>query len=1115
MKKIIATLTSALLLAACGGDDAATTDTDNWNAGSQSLVYSYPDRNQTEIATATPVLLRFTSPVVDSAPLDHISLHRSGSNGPTVGLSLEEVDNGRGLALTPDETLLPLSRYTLVLDEMELADGIAGSRTIAFTTRALEEGPRSQVLADADFTLSRLIPDGQSLPVMDFSTFRLQFTQPLDKATVQYGDSNGDTLALTGPGGNLVSARVLVDGPYLTLDPQDDLQPGQTYTLTLGNGLLSTAGNPFSAGSFALTPKDSRPREVMVQQVSDSANRSILSPLTGEPINEVPVNATLLGNGNATQQGGDVRAILAFVPNYPEVTPFTVPRDTLLSGSNIDVNIGGEVPAGFSTGAVNVHFLSDASGYLMPNSYTQRADAPRQVRLFMDVAMSTEDPTANGGVTQDILHIELVGTALVVDGIMTIDAVSVVEPNILGQELGYGTLSFHMEAYRDQQNPPQQVADSTPPELQSWAPGEDASAHLSSDPIVLNFSEPLDPATVTKSRITLQENGADIPYSLEQDGAAIILRPENGLQHPTQSDYSIRTDYVYDITLGEGLTDLAGNAFITDTPLTFALPEQPRFHEALHVNPTGQYDPPVTVNNQRAPVVLSAYPGFPCVLDNTRQNLANDIAGQCLDSLREAYTGFSDRAEFPPEQRAPADLLPVTPLPADRPIIVQTSKPLLPESVQLGTTFEVHEVDNNNTVLDTVDGDLKMEGNRITFWPSTPWQENRLYRYTLHSTNDFNGGGNVLCDGSQTICDTDDLPLQTQLQEVSLENFSDADLPSQTVAQPDTGGQDLQQYFRGAAPNDNVIMALKAPSADTNANFIHDRPEPFPDEYPATAIFEKRNYTMEEAGPGNQPLDPHACSAPEAPCYDPDGLTPPPNSAKLLSTSPDISESSFTITGINTGCGYTITKAPMTCPTQKFVYLNSAVVAEMGQYDEEEEAVAVKLWPSQVFATSLAVRALAVNGQLSLGVNTGPQVMRMRYAKADPDCVDTPQSPCLRNQPISAWIRDVDGNPVLEASIDLFVDALALQESLDLRPFIFYDWYHEIYNLPISLDLSGEIHFNPDGTMHISQFNTNDVPLVSNLFSYFTTGLEQGGRMEMRLPAYGSQLQYRSDVIKH
>ncbi|MCG8391554.1 MAG: Ig-like domain-containing protein [Pseudomonadales bacterium] len=1108
MKKTIATLTSALLLAACGGEDSGTIDTDNWNAGTQSLVYSYPARGQTEIATPAPVILRFTSAVDTSTAQDHITLHQGNRNGPTVSYTLREIDNGRGLVLTPDSQLTPLTRYTVVVDGLPLVDGDTDSHVFAFTTRALEEGPRSQVLASEDFALSRLVPDGQALPVMDFSSFRLQFTQPLDPASVQYGDS----LALTGPGGELVEARVLVDGPYLTLDPADDLTAGQNYTLSLADGLSSTAGNSFAADSYTLTPGDSHPREVMVQQVSDSANRAVLSPLTGLPINEVPVNATLLGEDNATQQGGDVHAELAFVPNYPDVTPFTVPRSTILAGTSIDVNIGGEVPAGFSTGAVNVHFLSDASGYLLPNPYSQRADAPRQVRLFMDVAMSTEDPTANGAVTQDILHIELVGTALVKDGIMTIDAVSVVEPNILGQERGYGTLSFHMEAYPDQQNPPQQVADTTPPELQSWAPGEDASAHLSSDPIVLNFSEPLNPATVTKSRIALQENGTDIPYSLEQDGAAIILRPDNGLQHPTQSDFSTRIDYVYDIILGEGLTDLAGNAFMADTPLTFALPEQPRFHEASHINATGQYDPPVTVNNQRAPVVLSAYPGFPCVLDDTQQNLANDIAGQCLDSLREAYTGFSNIAAFPSEQRAPSDLLPVAPLPADRPIIVQTSKPLLPESVQLGTTFEVHEVDNNNTVLNTLDGDLKVEGNRITFWPSNPWQENRLYRYTLHSTNDFNGGGSVLCDGSQAICDTDDLPLQTQLQEVRKEDLANTTVLSQTVAQPDTGGQNLQQYFRGAASSDNVIMALKAPSADTNANFIHDRPDPFPDEYPATRIMEMRNYTMEEAGPGNQPLDPHACSDPEAPCYDPDGLTPPPNSAKLLSTLPNTSEG-IALTGINTGCGYTMTKAPMPCPTEKFVYLNSAVVAEMGQYDEDEEAVAVKLWPAQVFASSLAVRA-QVQGQIVLGVNTGPQVMRMRYAKADPDCIETPQSPCLRNQPISAWIRDVNGTPTLEANIELFVDAPALQENLDLKPFIPVDWNHEVYNLPINLELSGEIHFNPDGTMHISQFNTNDVSLVSNLMYEWLESAEMQGRMEMLLPGYGSHLQYRSDVIK-
>ena len=94
------------------------------------------------------------------------------------------------------------------------------------------------------------------------------------------------------------------------------------------------------------------------------------------------------------------------------------------------------------------------------------------------------------------------------------------------------------------------------------------------------------------------------------------------------------------------------------------------------------------------------------------------------------------------------------------------------------------------------------------------------------------------------------------------------------------------------------------------------------------------------------------------------------------------------------------------------------------------------------------------------------------------------------------------------------MDAIALQENLDLRPVVTVDWYHEVYNLPINLELSGEVHFNPDGTMHISQFNTNDVPLVSNLMFERLASTNIQGRMEILLPAYGSQLQYRSDVIK-
>ena len=173
MKKTLATLTSAVLLAACGGEDSGSTNTDTWNAGSQSLVYSYPAKGQTEIATPAPVILRFTSAVNSSSAQNHITLHEGNRNGTSLSYTLREIDNGRGLVLTPDTRLTPLSRYTVVVDGLPLVDGDTDSHVFSFTTRALEEGPRSQVLASSDFALSRLVPDGQALPVMDFSTLRL------------------------------------------------------------------------------------------------------------------------------------------------------------------------------------------------------------------------------------------------------------------------------------------------------------------------------------------------------------------------------------------------------------------------------------------------------------------------------------------------------------------------------------------------------------------------------------------------------------------------------------------------------------------------------------------------------------------------------------------------------------------------------------------------------------------------------------------------------------------------------------------------------------------------------------------------------------------------------
>ena len=90
--------------------------------------------------------------------------------------------------------------------------------------------------------------------------------------------------------------------------------------------------------------------------------------------------------------------------------------------------------------------ISDATGYLSPNPYTDDINAPRHVKLFMDVSMNTEEAQPNASLSQDLLGVELSGIAIVEDGVLTIDAIGIVEPELLGQEYTDATIAFRFEA---------------------------------------------------------------------------------------------------------------------------------------------------------------------------------------------------------------------------------------------------------------------------------------------------------------------------------------------------------------------------------------------------------------------------------------------------------------------------------------------------------------------------------------------------------------------------------------------------------------------------------------------------------------------------------------------
>jgi len=801
--KALSLATAAALLAACGGEAGDEPTLENWQTG--EVYYSFPYDGQQDLAPKTPLSIRFSHPVtVDAGHFTLLECAQLDGDCPDTGNNQvalqapQPVDEGMGVMLQPAAPLQTHTHYRLVLNGIETENGspVFPDGGLDFVTRLSSDGPMSNRMASPDLAVRNVIPDGEQLPFMDFSTLRVRFNQMLDASTLVYGDS----VTLEGSDG-LVPAALLVKGNAVTVDPLEDLTPGESYTLSFSTSVRGESDDSLTGGyTQTWVAKDSMPRATLVQDVVSAtdqaedpcnADDALVAKLTGATMNCVPVQSTLLGSKDATMQSGDVFAELAFLPNYPDVSPLRIPRNSLLTGSNIEVKVAGEVEAGIETGAIAVTFLSDASGYLMPNPYSDAHEAPKQVKLYMDVSMTAENPEANGALSQTLMHVELNGMALVNDGRMEIDAVGIVEPKVLGQETAFGLLSFHMKSYEDQENAPEPVPDMTAPVLQSMVPVVDGNGVAMNarpgDAVILNFSEPLDGATLlAKTSFGLQQNGSYVDADWYLDGASLVMRPAEPLAFGAS----------YTAVVDGTVTDLAGNA----------------------VNPVNQsFELANRVGNLPPPRVLTTYPGFPCASDKEHWEIEFDNHGFCQGGKTED------------------DRNPVSQLPADRAIRINFTRDIAPASVVFENTaacdvgsFRVEKVELNpatGTPMRYDDGDkrkyrcesgvtgsLEVGTNSLVFTPDQPWEEGVYYRYALQSVNATSGQLPDDCTSGEAICSTDGKRLQTAMLRAPAD---------------DMGGPDIENHFIGAAPTETVFQPLKnLPTADLNGNGHFDNGEP-------------------------------------------------------------------------------------------------------------------------------------------------------------------------------------------------------------------------------------------------------------------------------------------------
>ena len=796
-------ITSAMMLAGCGVElqdnekvDAPVLTAEENRAAlaerrAQSLFaahtfYAFPFNGQADVTVNTSVLLSFSHPL-DTFSTQEFTLTDSDGN-VIEGTATEVTEDSfatdpnnpqaNGLAFKPASPLKAGEQYTVTyaIGLINEADGnkeLTVTRTtqdpLIFTTRLAKDVERFTLDSNGFFPTD-------DLPFTTFTTLRLRLTNDVDIKTLVLGD----TFKFQKVGSTeQVAGDLIGKGRYITFDPAVDLDVDASYELIVSNGVKDNQGNSFAGLEKVFTVLDPGERAFKPMNITLN-NDSQESPYSGELMNAVTIKSVLIGANDTTYVDSDLITELANLGKFKNSAPMVIRKGSILNSSSLTVKVGGELPTGFRTGNIRMTNISDATGYLINNTNSDHKYAPKQLHLFMDVAMTTDgyeedgklNGKANGGLSQNIMHLELIGTVRTEGPAMIIDAVSEIDLKILGVDNAHAQISFHMEAYTADETP-EPAVDFVSPVFQSAYPHTNTQHFSLGDNVTITYNEPLELSSL-QNLVLKDENGVAVETFISQDGSSIIIDPTDNLMPFT------------DYTVTGVIKDLAGNSAYLSQHFSTPNKEQGTVFEE-HGEIAARYT---------APMVEGMVPGYSCAMEDTDLNL--DIAGRCAGGL------------------ATDQKLNIFNLQEDRDIFVVFSQQMDEASIRLGETcntgsfrVEIVEPNGSGNCVATVPGVLNYENKILTFSPNENWQDqgSNVYRYSLISA-EGETKGSVDCSSGEVLCSAEGYPLQTTL----LKPDSHEDL----------GGPDMLMPFR-AAPADNLVFnPLMMPTSDTNRDYRWD-----------------------------------------------------------------------------------------------------------------------------------------------------------------------------------------------------------------------------------------------------------------------------------------------------
>ncbi|MGE5187024.1 MAG: Ig-like domain-containing protein [Acidobacteriota bacterium] len=691
-------------VAACGSDDKPSP------TAPQGVIFTFPLDAEKDVPVGSRVVVAFSDPVQASAigtcTAQGGELCLVGPNGP-VNATPEVAKDGKSVAFS-DAQLDAGTQYQLYVGAglAPFAKNLpASGPLVTFTTRTTRPNSAAPTL----IAINGGDPANPESfrPMLDTSTIRLVFSEPLDPRSVVLGPG---AIELLDARGQEVPATLLAGDVHASIDPTSDLAGGQAYTLKLGSQLVDLGGQAMAPTSITLTPHDTKGATGPIAQVLRTrvmGDPGSPSPRLGTTPNVIAMNKPLIGMETSNLQPSVLASELGDPQALNGPIAFRIPKGQRLTATGLDVQLGGVIPIGVQTGDIQIELLTDAGGLIYrnphqaPDQTPENERAPLYVDLSMDVAVYAIDPTGNAVLAQTVLGVQGAGIVTATDGVLDIESVTSMELGLMGVTTAPSNMV--LELITDLKATP--ATDTQAPSLVATYP-DNGTALLPVDAgIELIFDEPIDIDRARAGGIQLEDgSGNAVASVLESHGSVVVVRPRAPLAYGTS----------YQVALSD-VRDLAGN--------TLQAPSIP-----LPI----KVATPTLVSTGVPATLVASHPGVACALTGGNATSPGRCSGGASgDDLYQPFT-----------------------LAANEPVDVVFDQPI--RNAVLGTSVKVEATDANGANATAVPGTLIKRDRELVFVPDQPWTAGNHYRLSLISGGSNTCSAGVLC-GIQSAASFDPL----------------------------------------------------------------------------------------------------------------------------------------------------------------------------------------------------------------------------------------------------------------------------------------------------------------------------------------------------------------------